>query len=187
MVRSDGWSFQRGDTIIEVLFATAIGGLVIVLAMAVMNRSVATTQAAVEQTMVRQAMDGQAEALRLLRDEKDASGAESTSQSWQAILDRANGNSTAAEFGEASCSPAKPAHDFYLDTAAGSLAGMLKTDPDGSPEGGPEVFATPGHGLWVEPVSTSTRSYVDFHVRACWDPPHSGPKTTLGTIVRIGK
>lgn len=180
---------ERGDTIIEVLFATAVGGMIIVLAMSVMNRGVATAQMAVEHTMVRQAIDSQAEALRLLRDDKDAPGDANTASVWQQIVDKSNANPTASEFGAESCAPPSAGHNFFwLNAAAGSLDQMIETDLQAAGgNGSTDVFATPGRGLWIEPVSATGRSYIDFHIRACWEPPISGPPATLGTIVRIAK
>lgn len=50
------------------------------------------------------------------------------------------------------------------------------------------TYAKLGEGIWVEAVdggSSTAGKYIDFHIRACWDPPFSSStKATLGTIVR---
>jgi hypothetical protein len=53
-----------------------------------------------------------------------------------------------------------------------------------------QTYARPGHGIWIEAVNPSftaaqTNRYVDFHIRACWDPPYINTKASLGTIVRL--
>lgn len=169
---------QRGDTIIEVLFATAAMSLVIVIAFLVMNRGIASAQIAVENTFVRQNIDGQAEALRYLRDAflemEEPSGNVATQ--WNRVLDRTV--SSATSFGE--CEP--PSNAFYINTDNVTVQSTIEPA---------QTFAGAefGQGLWVEavrPAPTPGRaSYVDFHIRACWDPPAAGPPITTGTIVRL--
>ncbi len=173
---------NKGDTIIEVMFSTAVASLVIVLAMAAMNRGVATTQMAVEHTLVRQGIDSQTEALRYLRDNKGASGATSTTAAWNKVI--AHPRTSATPFSGPCATP--PSDAFYIDTTT-TGAGMIKP-ASGAGGASSEVFAIPGRGIWIEAVSPlGAANYVDFHIRACWEPPFSGPDATLGTIVRLTK
>jgi len=57
---------SRGDTLIEVLFAIAIFSLVAVGGLAIMNQGTATSQRALEITLVRNEIDAQAETLRFM-------------------------------------------------------------------------------------------------------------------------
>ena len=57
---------KRGDTLIEVMIAVGIFGLVAVGAISLMNRGLATAQTTLETTMARQEIDTQAEALRFI-------------------------------------------------------------------------------------------------------------------------
>ena len=170
---------KQGDTIIEVMFATAVASLIIVMAMAVMNRGVATTQMAVEHTFVRQGIDAQAESLRYFRDNKGVVGTNSTAATWSKIQTKTV--SEATPFG--TCNSLS-GQSFYIDlTTTGT--NMIK-NASITPSG--EIFATPGRGMWIEAVTpSSAANYIDFHIRACWEPPFSGPKATLGTIVRLTK
>lgn len=52
--------FQRGDTLIEVLFAFSILSLVIVGAMTIMNQGTLASQRSLETTLVREEIDSQA-------------------------------------------------------------------------------------------------------------------------------
>lgn len=169
---------QHGDTIIEVLFATAALSLVIVIAFAVMNRGIATAQLAVENTFVRQNIDGQAEALRYLRNAFVASTqpAGHVSTEWSKINERLVGQ--ASPFGN--CEPSSQA--FYLNTDTVTV--QTNVQPA-------QTFAGAefGQGIWVEAVQPNIPEgqpeYIDFHIRACWEPPAAGPTVTTGTIVRL--
>ena len=59
---------KRGDTLVEVMFAVGIFGMVAIGAISLMNRGLATAQGTLEAAMARQEIDAQAEALRFIRD-----------------------------------------------------------------------------------------------------------------------
>ena len=59
-------SSQRGDTLIEVMFAFAIFALVAVGSLTIMNQGIAAAQRSLEITLVRAQMDAQAEAIRYI-------------------------------------------------------------------------------------------------------------------------
>lgn len=65
---------KRGDTIIEVMFAIAIFGLVAILSIASMNRGVITAETTLETTTAREELNAQAEALRFMHISLDAGG-----------------------------------------------------------------------------------------------------------------
>ncbi len=195
----------KGDTIIEVMFAVAVAGLAIVLALAVMNRGVAVAQMTTESTFVRQYIDGQAEALRYLHDAAQdgiclssyslATKNKTPACAWQAITDNEVHTGTAIDFGENGCTQVQQngaggGQLFYLqlptsdspDIGASSVknysSAPLMSDSD--------PFARPGNnGFWIEAVWPTNKSFIDFHINACWEPPYSGPNATLGTLVRL--
>ena len=173
---------ERGDTIIEVLFATAALSLVIVMSFVIMNRGVANAQIAVENTFVRQAIDAQAESLRYLRDAyiKTENPTGSVKVQWQQILTRLNASAT--PFGTCSVGAAQAKKAFYIDTADATVKNY--TEPAQTFAG-----AVLGQGLWIEAVQPTIPAgkpkYIDFHIRACWESPSSGPDITTGTIVRL--
>ena len=202
---------QKGDTLIEVLFATAVAALLIVTTLIIMNRNLAQIQMGVETTFVRQAMDSQAEVLRYLRDqymdnpsaELNADGTQTPSKLWKDIVDSgrpgSNAETAATNFGIC-----QPADDGTESGQAVDKAFFINNTSTNEAEGDAadiqnislnknlavaQTYARPGQGIWVEAVSPSFGSsnirYVDFHIRACWNPPFSGPKATLGTIVRL--
>jgi type II secretory pathway pseudopilin PulG len=173
---------QRGDTIIEVLFATAALSLVIVISFIIMNRGVASAQIAVENTFVRQGIDAQAEGLRYLRDAylKTEHPSGSVKTQWENILTRIN--SSATSFGTCSVAAAQAKNAFYIDTTNATVKNF-------SAPARTFAGAELGEGLWIEAVQPAIPAgqpkYIDFHIRACWESPASGPNITTGTIVRL--
>lgn len=93
MVKPTHFSFfLRGDTLIEVMFAVAVFGMVAVGSIGIMNRGLHTTQTALEVTMARQEIDAQAEALRFVHDAFVSSTPDSSdayTELWQEIKSRA--------------------------------------------------------------------------------------------------
>lgn len=173
---------QAGDTIIEVLFSTAAISLVIVLSFIVMNRGVANAQVAVENTFVRQGIDAQAEALRYLRDAyiKVEHPTGNVKAQWEAILARRN--TSATPFGTCTVAAAQAKKAFYIDTNTVTVKAYSRSAVTFA---GSEL----GEGMWIEAVQPSIPAgrpkYIDFHIRACWESPASGPNITTGTIVRL--
>ncbi len=223
--RSRDNSSSRGDTLVEVLFATATAALLIIITLVLMNRNLAQIQMSVETTFVRQAIDSQAEVLRYMRDQyMDDKGAEfsdppantkpTVAKLWKDLVDADRpGNRTqlsATDFGVCQPDatgvvnpPASGNKAFYINTAASGEAegdavnikdikqydagSNLLKDISGASVS--QTYARPGQGIWIESVNPDfgdrSNRYVDFHIRACWDPPFIGEKATLGTIVRL--
>ncbi len=221
-----GNSSSRGDTLVEVLFATATAALLIVITLVLMNRNLAQIQMSVETTFVRQAIDSQAEVLRYMRDQYMADkGADPkpdpvtgvptipVAKLWRDLVDLSpsgRGQVSATNFGTCqpdsggAVNPPASGKAFFINTSASAEAegdaanvrnikqydtgtALLK-DITGTSVSA--TYARPGQGLWIESVSpdfddTQPNRYVDFHIRACWDPPFNGSKATLGTIVRL--
>lgn len=199
--------FNRGDTIIEVMISTAIAALIIVMAITVMNRNLATVQMATEITFARQAVDSQAEALRYLRDEYNTSTDKNNTE-WHKIAALADTNNGVSDFGTCmeeddtgKASLPGTFRPFYIN-------GIAKNNQDidiSTPQyvyytdptlyfTYPQSFPSAGSGVWVEvkkgadPAAGSYQSkYLDLHIRACWDPPYesNNVKATIGTIVRL--
>jgi type II secretory pathway pseudopilin PulG len=195
----------RGDTIIEVMFAVAVGGLTIVLALAVMNRGVAVAQMTAENTFVRQYVDGQAEALRYFHDAaRDGVCLDSYSQAtknktpacaWPVITSKVH-TGKAEDFGEQGCDNVQGGGSgalgslFYVQLPTSSSldvgASSIKSYASVSKMNNLDPFARPSNnGFWIEAIEPTDKSFIDFHINSCWEPPYSGPNATLGTIVRL--
>ncbi len=181
---------ERGDTIVEVMFASATAALLIVIALSFMNRGLAQTQMTVESTFVRQGMDSQAEALRYARDQWlfNKSVRDDPQSIWNRVLssNQTPGNPI-TQFGNCDLS-GQQERDFYIAGIPGNGSESPISNPNpvyDSNVVGSDTFAYPGHDMWVEARNNTAEKYVDLHIRACWQPPFDGPVATLGTIIRL--
>ncbi len=200
--------YSRGDTLIEVLFAITIFSLVAVGGISIMNQGTATSQRALEITLVRQQIDAQAEALRFLNSSYVSSyqsgvtyPANTPPGQWQLMENDiiANGAANASEFGVgvSSC-PALPQGSFiinaknatYVSPSEGKID-VAQTFSQLRYDGTDQLVSA--EGIWVEAVRSpvilgnnqSNTGYIDFHIRACWDSPGQSVPVTIGTIVRL--
>ncbi len=125
--------FQRGDTLIEVLFAVSVFSFVVVGSLAIMNQGTAASQRSVEITLVRQQIDAQAEALRFMHDsyvavyqsgitfdttDRDASGNLITSpaEEWFILREYVDtANLTADDYDNSSCPTTPLSGSFAVD------------------------------------------------------------------------
>jgi len=178
-------NMQKGDTLIEALFAITVFSLVAVGAISIMNSGVATGQRALEISLVREQMDAQAETLRYIHDSYVAAYPNSVSGQpsgdWPKII--ANQITQASTFGN--CTP--PSKAFVINPATVKVE--ARTTITSNVQTYSQLRLAPvfsSEGLWVEAVkSDSSNKYVDFHIRACWDSLGLSTPMTLGTIVRL--
>lgn len=199
---------QRGDTIVEVLFAITVFAMVAVGSLAIMNQGIATAQRSLEITLVRQQIDAQAEAIRYIHQayigsfQRDSPVTTGTAAEWKKMTDKATGKgaSSPSAFGVGGevCPEAAPGEKpFLLNARTARLWGT--PPPMISPPGASvppfaqiiyndDSSVNTAFGLWVEAVPSNTTNgpgFVDFHIRACWDSTGSSVPVTLGTIVRL--
>jgi type II secretory pathway pseudopilin PulG len=195
---------EKGDTLIEVLFAFAVLSLVIVGALTLMNQGTLASQRSLEITLVREEIDGQATTLRFLHDAyvaqfqpNETYAANTPAGQWATMVSQLSATSSTSFGGVTSC-PTPPSGSFVLDPVTATYQGVgAKLAPS-------TTFAqlvynssnvlTASDGVWVEGIkSTDVQTdpnkqnvtYIDFHINACWDAPGSGPPMTIGTIVRL--
>jgi len=194
---------QRGDTLVEVLFAFAILSMVVVGSMTIMNQGAQTSQRSLEMTTARQTMDGQADALRFLHDAyiaqfKVASATydpATPAGQWKLITDNLNDGAVVAPIDAAEKCPATPpTGSFIIDPTNAKRV----TDKFEEVQVQPQLTFSGGtlskaRGIWIEgfrsaqtgdSVRDKTR-YIDFYIRTCWQAAGQGAPTTLGTIVRL--
>ena len=191
---------QRGDTLIEVIFAFTVFGMLAIGAIATMNQGTASAQRTLETTLVRQEMDSQAAVLRYIKAENPSG--------WSELVDRVP-TDTPTEFGKLtdddnSC-PALPSRAIVMNPLSGAVSEkkpelisadsptvysrVVTTDSETESIGEDgEVVTTTStdvstYGMWIEPVRDD--SFIDFHIRACWQSVGSNKPVYLGTIVRL--
>lgn len=181
----------RGDTIIELMLAFSIFSLAAVSTIAIMNRGAAMSQQSLEISLVRAQMDGQAEAVRYLRD--------TSSPLWDTIV--ANHLTTnIAPLSPATCPSASEIRgdDGFFISQQGANLVIRSSEADFSIPttyakiGSEDVADTTSHGLWVQIAKSDSGSdshnitAYDVYVHACWDSlVADNVPATLGTIVRI--
>ncbi len=203
-------TMERGDTLIEVLFAITVFALVMVTSLTLMNQGIAASQRSLEITLARQQIDGQAETLRFMHDSfvqsyysgitfdttdgpANTSPAEEFYKAVQAVI--TEDKKSASQLGSTSCAT-PPDGSFVLNTRKSlTITAPGFTAPETSPM---VVYDDDGvllgsQGLWIEGVrsgdSTDTNQlntgYIDFHIRACWSAPGMDQPMNIGTIVRL--
>lgn len=198
-------TFKRGDTLIEVLFATAIFSLLAVGGLSIMNQGSSTSERALEITLVRNEINSQAETLRFLNSSYIAAYQSGTSSypsntpagQWQIIQN--NTVAAASTFGAngATCS-LPPTGSFILNTKKAKLVALsginrklAQTYAQVAYDNSAEISSA--DGVWIEAVRSTAvinnnqdnADYIDFNIRACWDSPGQSMPVTIGTIVRL--
>lgn len=193
----------RGDTLVEVLFATAVFSLVAVSGLAIMNQGAAAAQRALEITLVRQQVDAQAETLRFLNASYVAAFRPGVSSypgtpadEWHLIQAVAPVDASISSL--SNCNPDANPNSFILNTHTARFippTGLGK--PTQSKTFSQVVYngdnLSSSNGIWIEAISSlasgnvnQTKSgYIDFNIRACWDSPGQSVPVTIGTIVRL--
>lgn len=189
-------TMSRGDTIIEVMLAITIFAMLSVGALTLMNRGVASAQDALETTLVRQQIDGQAETLRFLH-QAYMLNPNAPAGSASVFKDiKTNKKATAAsEFGSngsgGSCINGIPSTGFALNPGTAKII-LDKPEPmagNDAPAYAQLTEDTKAYGIWIEAVEGQAEpgspNFYDFHIRACWNAAVSSVPRTLGTIVRL--
>lgn len=189
---------------IEVIVAFAVFASLAVGASAIMSRGVTSAQEALETTLVRQQMDGQAQTLRFLYQEYIASANNPEADTFEEIVKRLTVADNASEFGGAGCTTTIPGSNAFALDPRGPIYDASNTSTDGIITSPPWLMpikdspvAHPGlamvrdephsYGMWIEAVrdEDGSTSFIDFHIRACWESLSGNVPRTLGTIVRL--
>jgi type II secretory pathway pseudopilin PulG len=196
---------QKGDTLIEVLFAFSVLSLIVVGSLSIMNQGSSAAQRALETTLVRQQIDAQATTLRFLHGAYVAQFQPSGRYSpatpagqWSVMANSLTASSATQFLGAAQC-PAPAVGSFILDSANAryvpGTGGQLVAAPAIAQvvyQGSPEALSA-SQGIWIEgirsvaeaDVNKNNTRYIDFHINACWESPGQGLPMTMGTIVRL--
>lgn len=202
-------SGERGDTLIEVMFAFAIFALVAVGSLTIMNQGIATAQRSLEITLVRAQMDAQAEAIRYIHQayvaayQKDGPAPTGIAAEWAKMTSKTTGKGVdaASTFGQVNgpvCITTMPTGAFVLNARTAKVwdGTPAASAPDGAslPPFSQIVYnadssINQAYGIWIEAVPSSVDAngtgFVDFHIRSCWSGAGSSAPVTLGTIVRL--
>lgn len=191
---------ERGDTILEVIFAIVIFAFVAISSLTIMNQGVATGEKALEITLVRQQVNAQAEALRYIHEARVVSPSSSQAATWADIIAN-HGQAAASSYGVSGGECLLPTGSGYKPFVLNARTAVVwSSAPSVAPAAGtnfppyPQVIynndstVNAAYGLWIEVVPSSVaaaKQFVDFHIRACWPAPGSAVPMTIGTIVRL--
>lgn len=198
---------EQGDTIIEVVFAIVIFSFVAISSLAIMNQGVATSEKALEITLVRQQVNAQAEALRYIHESLVVNPSLNSKEAklWNDTIKGAHGQTAASPYGVEGNNCRVPTADggFKPFIVNARTAEVWNSAPSIAPKAGENYppysqviynaddSIKAAYGLWVEAVPSlenkdrNEKTFVDFHIRACWPAPGSAIPMTIGTIVRL--
>lgn len=201
---------ERGDTLIEVMFAFAIFALVAVSSLTIMNQGVATAQRSLEITLVRAQIDAQAEAIRYIHQayvssyQRNGPAPTGAAAEWPKMTSKTIGKGVdaASPFGQTNgslCPDLSQVQSPFIvnartaqlwnGTVASAPAVGSSLPPFSQVIYHDDSSIDQAYGIWVEavpsPVSSNGTGFVDFHIRACWSGAGSSVPMTLGTIVRL--
>lgn len=181
-------TWSRGDTIIEVLLATAVFSLVSIGAMTIMTQGSNAAQRALEITLVRQQIDAQAEALRAAH--QAATTPNSTSTAWTTIT----GLSESATHDSDERCPERVGeltNPLLMDGRTGTVAtgGWLGNVGAQSHAKVDYTGTLRSYGMWIEldrqSGANNAPGAYDFTIRACWYGAGISKPMNLKTVVRL--
>ena len=165
---------QRGDTLVEVMLALSILGIVVVGCLSITSRLNSNMLDTIDRSAVRSDMNGQAELLNYVRDNRLGSNV------WSDIKSKAVTNPSS--IGSA-CS--KSQNSFYLKLDSGVVSLVSGSGINAKNDSG---RAVPGNGIIVDAVyvsNTASPSYIDFYINACWSRIGLGSSAQNSTVVRL--
>lgn len=175
---------ERGDTLIEVLLAMGMLGVLITITYTSMTRSMAVAYNSLDRTNTQAMMNGQANILRAIHSERLSGGGSPTL--WDSIESLAiTDNDMTEEVSDAAREDGctfggrLPEKRFYIDPTSNPLALRLGSDVtitnvrDTTVSGGPQL----GNGLWIEAYKLTPRDgggisdeVYTFYIKACTPP-----------------
>lgn len=178
---------ENGDTIIEVIIASAVLAMVVVSSFAIMQRGASSAYDSLERSQVRLELNRQSELLQYVRDgfiqnRQNAGTYAFEADTWRTITDDTEFPAAAAPPDLATCIDPNnpPAGAFYFTSLDDAGIDSDFTETDG--------LASPGQGMWIQRVNVSnpmvTIKYYDFYVMACWQSTTSNLQL-MSTIVRL--
>ena len=203
---------NKGDTLVEVLFAVSVFSLVVVGSLSIMNQGSATAERALEITLVRQQIDSQAEALRYLNSSYitafslDPSNIPTDTLAGQWVKIKNSLVDSVSGLDDTTCPTSSniPAKSFILNTkqtTTDSARFNLINGPPSIYEPATtysQVIYDPTKNnsvakadcIWIEAIreldaNKINADYIDFHIYACWQSPGQSNPVTIGTIVRL--
>lgn len=181
---------EAGDTLVEVLIAITVMGIIVAGAMSVMNHALATIIDTSERTAVRAEINAQTELLHYIHAKDENTWKKlkqiafsKSSENLKKVADSCglneNANFTRSVPGS-----------FYLVANDNLSSVSLRTNPKGNKDLTSRATAVNGAGIWLDAIyyprnNSNAAPYFDFYIKACWDALGSHERAQSVTIVRI--
>lgn len=198
---------QRGDTIVEVMFAFAALSAIIVGGLAIMNQATAVALRSLQVTLVRQEVDAQADMLRYVHDAYLVAQDSEAGKVWAELKQPSRLTTVGTVTNRlhlAECpAPSSLTNAFALSWEENARAQHMRVIRSSSPDftaadvysqtedRGDLVQYAKAHGIWVDLVrvegsspNADTDAY-DAYIQTCWPSPFGSAPVTLNTIVRL--
>jgi len=182
---------QRGDTIVEVLIATAILAMAVVGGLGIMNLGFGVIMNSIERTQVQAQLNSQIALIQYARDtyvRADRQPTNGGAYIWNRILTTyartAKNNNVCTTNGSPATSGSSPA--FYInDNDATVSADPLPNAALSGTISAATGMPSPGQGIWVEAVRPAGQNFVDFYVKACWRPISGSVNQESRSVMRL--
>lgn len=160
---------ESGDTLVEVLIATAILAAAVVGGLGVMNFGFGVILNSIERTQVQAGVNSQLSLIQYARDayaRANRDGSAGAAKIWADIVNNATGTYSKDVCSGVGVPATDPGRNPFYVKEDGSVYTPLTF-----PLSAVTTTPTAGTGLWVEAVRpTPTTNYIDFYVKACWQP-----------------
>lgn len=169
----------RGDTLVEVILAFTIFGMLAIGTITIMNKGVSIAQQSLETTLVRQQIDAQADMLRYIHDERN----NSTASLWNDLKKPTNlvaANSVVQRLGIEACPNKFESKEFALRATSGSVK---KVSSSQKAQSYAKIEGDVSYGVSIQ--LTKGNKFYDAYIQACWGSLESPMPATMGTIVRL--
>lgn len=173
---------ESGDTLIEVLIATAILAAAVVAGLGIMNFGFGIILNSIERTQVQAELTSQVSLARFARDAYIQAGRSGVGGGgagvWESIATSAAA-STSANTCNPDGTPITGTNAFYLN---------LDTTQGATYSNGTTTLQPSAAALWSEAVRSTTPAgvnYIDIYVKACWRPSAGSVNQEAKTILRL--
>lgn len=162
-------SRESGDTLVEVLIATTFLAAAVVGGLGIMNFGFGVILNSIERTQVQAGINSQLSLIQYARDayaRADRNGTTGAPKIWADIVAGATSTYSKDVCGGIGVPSTDASRNPFYIPEDGSVYTPLTL-----PQTAVTTTPTAGTGLWVEAVQpTPTTNYIDFYVKACWQP-----------------
>ena len=171
---------NRGDTLVEVLLATAVLSMVLAGAFSISNKATRVNQTAGERTQVSNLMQREAELIRAYRDKEPASF-------WLDVDGKIQTGGENPDFClDTRANERLPGSFFMADDGVGVDHPTLEdiTREDGKMK---DRYPDDFFDIWVEAVDGPASEHTDFFIYGCWEGIGGEVQQQSGLVMRLSR